>query len=586
MYTFRYGMWVAVAMISGCSGTLGAPSPGEDGPPQGSGANVGSGAAGSGSSAGSGKAGNGSGASAGSGGAGNRGPLSNCSPGIPGTSQLPRLSGVQYDNTIRDLVGIDSQPSSLLAPDSLGSVDQRAWDGYQAAAAAVAEQVMANAAARTQVIPCSAAPDEAACVTQFITSFGQRAFRRPLTSAETARFQQLYTDRAAITATGSFDEVTGLILKAFLLSPSFLVRGEIAEAAAGQYFALSPYEVASRLSYMLWGSMPDEQLFAAAASNSLSTPAGILIEAQRMLTSPKARTRVAAFHRFYAHMGPGTRWTAAIQREPTYYPLFKESVIPALSEETARLFEAITFDRGGSFQDLLTTPLAYVNAALAPIYGLDPNAYGNDLVEVTLDPAKRPGIFTRAGFLTAYSLYNRPSAILRGAFIQKDLLCTEIGSPPPNAESTPQPTEGLLTNRERTDAQTAAATCAGCHHSLINPTGFAMEAYDAIGAWQTTEKENGAPISTVSSVPLNDQNFVDVSGPADLMRAIAASPEGQRCYAQKWVQFAYERAVNAQDACTVDTLTTKLTSGGYTILNLVADLTQSDSFRLRAREAP
>jgi hypothetical protein len=582
MYAFRYGIWVTVALISGCSGTLGAPSPGDGG----SGANIGSGAAGSGSSAANGKGGTGSGTSAGSGGAGNPGPLSNCSPGIPGTSQLPRLTGVQYDNTIRDLVGIDSQPSSLLAPDSLGSVDQRAWDGYQAAAAAVAEQVMANAAARAQVIPCSAAPDEAACVTQFITAFGQRAFRRPLTSAETVRFQQLYTDRAAITATGSFDEVTGLILKAFLLSPSFLVRGEIAEAAAGQYFALSSYEVASRLSYMLWGSMPDDQLFAAAASNSLSTPAGILIEAQRMLANPKARTRVAAFHRFYAHMGPGTRWSAAIQREPAYYPLFKESMIPALSEETARLFEQITFERGGSFQDLLTTPLAYVNAALAPIYGLDPSGYGNDLVEVTLDPAKRPGIFTRAGFLTAYSLYNRPSAILRGAFIQKDLLCTEIGSPPPNAESTPQPTEGLLTNRERTDAQTAAATCAGCHHSLINPTGFAMEAYDAIGAWQTTEKENGAPINTVSSVPLNDENFVDVSGPADLMRAIAASPEGQRCYAQKWVQFAYERAVNAQDACTVDTLTTKLTSGGYTILNLVADLTQSDSFRLRAREAP
>jgi hypothetical protein len=601
MHTFRHGIFAAVAFMGGCTGSIGAPSPGEGGPSEGSGANVGSGATGSGATNGSGaangkggatgKGGNGSGSNVGSGGSGNTGsggtgsgPLSNCAVGIPGTSQLPRLTGVQYDNTIRDLVGIDSQPSTLLAPDSPGSVDQRAWDGYQAAAAAVAEQVMANAAARAQAIPCSAGADEAGCVTQFIESFGQRAFRRPLTSAETARFQQLYTDRAAITATGSFDEVAGLILKAFLLSPSFLTRGEIAEVAEGQYFALSPYEVASRLSYMLWGSMPDDQLFAAAASNSLSTPAGILTEAQRMLQSPKARTRVAAFHRFYAHMGPGTRWTAAIQREPAYYPLFKESMIPALSEETARLFEHITFEQGGSFQDLLTTPLAYVNAALAPIYGLDPSAYGNELVQVTLDATKRPGIFTRAGFLTAYSLYNRPSAILRGAFIQKDLLCTEIGSPPPNAESTPQPTEGLLTNRERTDAQTQAATCAGCHHTLINPTGFVMEAYDAIGAWQTAEKENGAAINTASSVPLNDDSYIDVAGPADLMHAIAASPEGQRCYAQKWVQFAYERAVNPQDACTVDSLATKLTSGGYTILNLVADLTQSESFRLRAKE--
>lgn len=606
MYTYRHGIFAVVALISGCTGTIGAPSPGEGGPSEGSGSNRGSGATGSGATNGSGAAtgkggasgntggnGSGNGSSVGSGGTGNAsggsgagsGVTSNCSPGIPSTSQLPRLSGVQYDNTIRDLVGIESQPSSLLAPDSPGSVDQRAWDGYQAAAAAVAEQVMGNAAARAKAIPCAGGTaDDSACITQFINSFGARVFRRPLTAAETTRFQKLYTDRAAITETGSFDEVAGLIVKAFLLSPSFLTRAEMAEVPEGQYFALSPYEVASRLSYMLWGSMPDDQLFAAAASNALATPAGILAEAQRMLGDPKARTRVAAFHRFYAHMGPGTRWTAAIQRDPTFYPLFKESMIPSLSDETARLFDHIAFDQGGSFQDLLTTPLAYVNASLAPIYGLNASDYGTDLVQVTLDAATRPGIFTRAGFLTAYSLYNRPSAILRGAFIQKDLLCTVIGSPPPNAESTPQPTEGLLTNRERTDAQTAAPTCEGCHHTLINPTGYAMEAYDAIGAWQTTEKENGAPIDTVASVPLNDANYVDVTGPADLMRAIAASPEGQRCYAQRWVQFAYERAVNPQDACTVDNLASKLTTGGYTILNLVADLTQSDSFRLRAKE--
>ena len=606
MYTFRQGIIVAATLVSGCTGTIGAPTPGEDGPSQGSGSNVGTGATGSGSTGSgaatgkggttgtSGGTGSGAGSNVGSGGSGNgsstggtggtAGPaVSNCSPGIPGTSQLPRLTGLQYDNTVRDLLGIDSQPSSLLAPDSPGSVDQRAWDGYQAAAAAVADQVMANPTVRAAAIPCAAGADEATCVSNFISSFGARAFRRPLTPAEVTRFQTLYDDRVAITETGSFEEIAQVLVRAFLLSPSFLTRGEISQTAQGDYFALSGYEVASRLSYMLWGSMPDDLLFAAAASNALSTPAGILAEAQRLLQSPKARSKIAAFHQFYAHMGAGTRWTAAIQRDPEFYPLFKETMIPTLSEETSRLFDFITFDQGGSFKDLITTPLAYVNASLAPIYGLDPAAYGTDLVQVTLDQT-RPGIFTRAGFLTAYSLYNRPSAILRGAFIQKELLCTQIGSPPPDAESTPQPTAGLLTNRERTDAQTASPVCAGCHHTLINPTGYAMESYDAIGAWQTTEKESGAPIDTSSSVPLNENDYVDVTGAADLMQAIAASPEGQRCYAQKWVQFAYERAVNPQDACTVDTLAQKLTTSGYTILNLVADLTQSDSFRLRAKE--
>jgi hypothetical protein len=185
--------------------------------------------------------------------------------------------------------------------------------------------------------------------------------------------------------------------------------------------------------------------------------------------------------------------------------------------------------------------------------------------------------------LTAYSLFNRPSAILRGAFIQKDVLCTTIGTPPPDAEGTPLPTAGLATNRERTDAQTAATECAGCHHGLINPTGYAFESYDAIGMWQTAEKDTGAAINTVATVPVGAAQ-VDVQGAADLMTAIAASPEGNRCYAQKWVAFAYERAPNSADACLVDTMRDRLTAGGYTVLNLIADLTQSESFRVRVQE--
>jgi hypothetical protein len=185
--------------------------------------------------------------------------------------------------------------------------------------------------------------------------------------------------------------------------------------------------------------------------------------------------------------------------------------------------------------------------------------------------------------LTAYSLFNRASAILRGAFIQKEVLCTVIGTPPPDAEGTPLPTDGLVTNRERTDAQTAGDQCAGCHHTIINPTGFALESFDAIGSWQTTEKDTGAAINTASRVPIGDQE-VEVAGAADLMNEIANSSAGKHCYAQRWVTFAYERAINSADSCTVDSLTEKLTGSGYTVLNLVADLTQADSFRLRVQE--
>jgi hypothetical protein len=471
----------------------------------------------------------------------------------------------------------------MLAPDSPGSVDDRVWTGYQTAADAIATQAMADPAVRASIVPCaSTGGDDTACITQFVETFGRRAFRRPLIAEEIAGFVDLYTRRAEVTETGTFDEVVQVIVKAFMQSPSFVARTEISQTAEGSNYALNGYEVASRLSYMLWNSMPDEPLFTAAADGTLSTPAGILTQAQRMLGMDKARGMVALFHRAYAHMGPGTRW-AEIQRDPSIYPGFNADVAAALSQETERFFEDAVFTKGSTFQSLITSNTAFVNAATAPLYGLSAAGYGTDLTEVTFD-GSRPGVFTRAGFLTAYSLYNRPSAILRGAFIQKHVLCTEIGSPPPDAESTPLPNDpNLLTNRERTDAQTSGGECIGCHHALINPTGFTLENYDAIGAFQTNEKDTDALINTAANVQFGGTTQA-VTNAADLMAKIAASPEAQRCYAKHWVEFAYERTMNPQDACVVDDMAGKLTSGGYTVINLIADLTQSESFRYRALE--
>jgi hypothetical protein len=205
-------------------------------------------------------------------------------------------------------------------------------------------------------------------------------------------------------------------------------------------------------------------------------------------------------------------------------------------------------------------------------------------VQTNLDPAQRPGFLTRIGFLNAYSSYNRTSPILRGAFVTKQVLAVPIGSPPPGAETTPLPTTADLdTNRKQVDQQTSGGACSGCHHGYINPPGFALEAFDAAGAWQVKEKTTGAAIDT-SVEAVIDGATMHINGPAELMAKIAASPGAQRSYAEKWVSYAYERASNPTDACTVNQLAAKLTKGGYTVLNLVADLTQSQSFRLRAVE--
>jgi hypothetical protein len=472
----------------------------------------------------------------------------------------------------------------MLAPDTRGSVDQRAWDGFKMAADSVSAAVMANATAKARYITCTPSGDGSACARTVIETFGRKAFRRPLTTAEVTRFTTLYANRATLTQSNTFDQAMQMILKAFLMSPSFITKAEISEETKeGTNIVLNGYEVASRLSYMLWQSAPDDALLTAAGNGGLSTSEGILAQATRMLQDARARAMVNTFHQQYAHMGEGTRWVD-ITRDPAFTK-FSAGLVPTLSSETARLFEYITFEKGsGTFRDLLTTPVGFVNNQLAPIYGVS-GTFTTALTQVNLDAAQRPGVFTRAGFLTAYSLYDRASPILRGAFIQKEVLCTSIPMPDNAFLSTPLGSGN--TNRERVTAQTAPAMCAACHHTLINPTGFAFESYDAIGAWQTTERDNGAAIDTAADVPIG-ATTVHVTGAADLMEKIASSPEAQRCYAQKWVQYAYERVPTDQDACTVNNVAMKMGQSGstYSIVSLIADLTQSQTFRYRAKELP
>ena len=284
-------------------------------------------------------------------------------------------------------------------------------------------------------------------------------------------------------------------------------------------------------------------------------------------------------------MGDATRWSEAAH-DPTLYPQFKPSMVPMLADEAARFFDYITFDYSsgaGTFQDLILKPVAFVNKDLAPIYGLDASKFTTTPALTNLDATQRAGIFTHAGWLASYSSYERTSPILRGAFLEKQVLCREIDAPPPGAATTPLPTTGS-TNRERVAAQTGGEACASCHQDVVNPAGFAMEGFDSIGMLQTKEKVGGAAIDTTANVKIGEKT-VPVTGALDLMKAIAASPEGQSCYARRWVNYAYERDLTSQDVCTVQKLATNMSGSGYTIQKLIADLTQSDSFRYRAKGA-
>jgi Protein of unknown function (DUF1592)/Protein of unknown function (DUF1588)/Protein of unknown function (DUF1595)/Protein of unknown function (DUF1585) len=513
-----------------------------------------------------------------------------CTAGVAVTSQVARLTNEQYDRTIRDLLGVTGltaqggvTPSLILATDQAGSLTDIAWANYQSVADMIATQVFADATLKKNFMACTPTGDGKTCLHDTIVKFGRKAFRRPLSTDEVAAFDAIVAKGATITPTGAVNEIAQTVLYMFLISPSFLMRAETNDTpgpVTGLY-ALSSWEVASRLSFLLWGAPPDDTLAAAADAGQLTTPDQILAQAQRMVTSTKAHDKVAAFHRYYMLIGTNTKWDNT-NHDPSIFPAFSKAMVPTLQAETERFFDETVFTKNGTFQDLITSPVAYVNSQTAPLYGLSASGFTTDLKETSLSANQRPGFLTRVGFLNAYSAYNRSSPILRGAFITKNILGTKIGSPPPGAEMTMLPTDANLdTNRKQVDAQTSGADCAPCHHSYINPPGFVMENFDSVGTWQTTEKTTGVAIDPAVDMII-DNKTVHFNNVAEMMAAIAASPMAQQRYAERWTSYSYEREGDTLDSCTVADLAGKIAAGGYTIRNLITDLTQTTQFRTRA----
>jgi hypothetical protein len=557
--------------LTACSGDMRGTAP--PGPPS----NV----AGSGNSGGSISGGSGGAGGSTSGGTSGTGG-SDCVLGIPVTSQIPRLARRQYDAVVRDLLGVttlasagNQPPSTGLYADFDGPVNVDVWRLYYEVAGKIAAEVLAGPN-RSTFIACD--PAVAGCLTETVRTFGRKAFRRPLTEAEVQRFEAL----GRTTPPPTPQELVDATLHAFLVSPSFLQITELTTEAEGSAFKLSSYEVAARLSFLIWGSVPDDMLNAAADAGELATREQIFAQAQRMvLVRDKTAPLIAAMHRAYLDMENEDSHWWKVSHDTTKFPRYTDSAVPALQAELDRFFEDQAFG-GGSFEDLFLSNIGYVNKDSAAIYGLDPAAFGTELTRVELDPARRPGFLTRAGFLSSFSHFDGTSPILRGAFITVNILGVNPGAPDPNFFLTPPPTGTFDTERAYIEALTSQASCTGCHTPYINPPGFALENYDSIGAWQDVDPRGG-PINPTATVTFSETNVNEVTTPLALMQEISRTPLAKRIYAEKVVSFATGRLPNPNDACSVDTIDLRLSQEGYTILNLLTDLTQTDSFRLRVR---
>jgi hypothetical protein len=509
-------------------------------------------------------------------------PPSDC-VSIPPTPQQRFLTNRQYDRTVADLLGLtalaDGQPpSSLLAPDHAGEIDAVTWAAYQHAAEEIARQVVTTPELLADYVSCDL--ESTGCLNATMATFGRRAFRRPL-SVEDMYSLSVVIDRGGeITEHGTPIEVAEALLYTFLVSPSFLLRSEVSETTDEQgHLLLSDHEVAQRLSYGLWGTMPDAELFGAADRGELGTREQIHTQATRMLQDVRARDQAKLFHAIYVGAEGNSLWSEST-KDAALFPDFPTSS-SVLRKETELFFEHVMFDGNGELEDLFLSSIAFVNQDTAPLYGLSQRDFGPDFALVNLDSDARPGFLTRVGFLAANSFPSRTWPSRRGAEILRHVLGANVGDD--SQVETPWVDDPELdTVRKQVEAMTAGPACIQCHE-IVDPLGFVLEGFDAVGRAQTSDAQTGAPIDTRADVITDlDANAVSVANPLKLMNRLIRSPRTPTTYTSRWVAFLRESEPDLSIECLVPELAVKLTTDGYTIRDLVADIVASESFARRA----
>ena len=497
---------------------------------------------------------------------------------------LRRLTRFEYNNTVRDLLGDDTRPANAFPSEELGNgfgndadaqpVSSLLAEQYNAVAEDVAERATATPDQLAALASCAAdvtaetsPADEDTCARALIEDLATRAYRRPLAAGEA---DELFELRLAIRDETDFATSIAAVIEAILQSPDFLYRVErgVRDEESGR---LRPtgHEMATRLSYLLWGTMPDQALLNAAGSGELLTADGVLAHATRMLDDERSRPVIRFF---FDNMLPISS-LADLERDAELYPTFTAEIGALMREETHAFLEHEIFEGPGTWSHALTAPYTFVNQTLAEYYGIE-GVVGDEFQQVPLDPSQRLGLLTQAGVVAGTIHSNETNPVVRGAFIVRHLMCKKIPLPTGDVleeVKPPDPGSGA-TARERYSQHSEDPACSGCH-TFMDPVGLAFENFDPVGLWR--DQENGVTIDASGSVPGVEGA---AAGQVELVQLIASSADTQACFAENWANFAYGRTRDAEHECTQEHLEERFTATDHDIRELLLALTQTDEF--------
>lgn len=513
------------------------------------------------------------------------GPMGACVEEAPASAPLRRLTNTEYANSIADTFGVDiaAEAIELLPPEvrtegfsntSNGLlVTYARVEAYRDLAKSVVAQVPNLAGEVAEATSCTDFTE--ACQRPLIEDFGHRLWRRPLTPAEVDSFLPIFT--AALEENGAFADGAGLVLEALLQSPQFLYRIEDEwpeDGQPGDVRALTGYEVASRLSYLVWGSSPDDTLYAAAADGTLTDEAQIEEQVRRMLELPRARET----SRGYVEDWLALQGLPTINRDPELYPTFTSDLAIEMREESLALADDVLWEQRAPISALLTADFTIASEALATFYGFPNPLPGVNRYELG-DIEHRLGLLTQAGILAINGHGNRPSIVERGLFVLGGVMCRGVAAPPAELDTTMADVGPDASERERSDARLANATCNACH-SQFDSMGYAFEPFDGVGAFREMD-ENGNVLRQDGWYFDGDQEEVPFQTAEEMVAGLAELDSVVECIGlRKPLQFAVGRPLGPDDACVVETLGEALDVGDGSYQDLIVAIATHPTFRV------